>query len=144
MSFSSGVSFEPVSFQPADGTQLSGHQVFRGPVPRAMTGSKIQVSEVHPAASGAPPVDSILIRRDSSGVRAPRDSLGASGSPDSSAVPDSVSLDSLKLSAWLQDLRPSQPQVPIFAGYKYPLFLSSGVIQHTTTIDSSPPASCSV
>ncbi len=132
-----GVSFEPVSFQPADGTQLSGHQVFRGPVPRAMTGSKIQVSEVHPAASGAPPVDSILIRRDSSGVRAPRDSLGASGSPDSSAVPDSVSLDSLKLSAWLQDLRPSQPQVPIFAGYKYPLFLYSGVIQHTTTIDST-------
>ncbi|MCL4539179.1 MAG: cell surface protein SprA, partial [Bacteroidetes bacterium] len=130
-------SFEPVSFQTIDAVQFSGHAVFRGPARQAMTGGGTQKPDVHPTTSGAPPIDSISNRKDSTGVRTPRDSLGTSVSTDSSAVPDSVSLDSLKLSAWLQELRPSQPQAPIFEEYEYPLFLYSGVIQHTTTIDST-------
>ncbi len=50
---------------------------------------------------------------------------------------DTLGLDTLKLSAWLQGLRREQPQAPIFAPYHYPLFLYASGIQHTATIDSA-------
>ena len=67
------------------------------------------------------------------------DTLSRKAGFDSAAVkPDSVrSLDSLKLSAWLNGMRHTQPQAAIFARYQYPLFLYAGVVQHITTIDST-------
>ena len=58
-------------------------------------------------------------------------------SDTTAAKRDTVSLDSMKLSAWLQGMRPSQPQAPVFKRYQYPLFLYSGVINHSATIDST-------
>lgn len=43
----------------------------------------------------------------------------------------------MKLSARLQGMRPSQPQARIFREYQYPLFLYSGVVQYSTTLDST-------
>ena len=63
--------------------------------------------------------DTSLVRTDSSGIKS-----------------DTLSLDSLKLSAWLSGVRHDQPQAQIFPEYRYPLFLYSNVIQQTTTIDT--------
>lgn len=54
-----------------------------------------------------------------------------------SARSDTTSLDSLKLSAWLSELRHTQPQARIFPQYQYPLFLYSSVIQQSATFDST-------
>ncbi len=55
----------------------------------------------------------------------------------SSAVSDTISLDSLKLSAWLSELRHTQPQAYVFPQYQYPLFLYSNVIQQSAAFDST-------
>ncbi len=70
--------------------------------------------------------------------RSPSDTSSANILADTTgAKPDSVSLDSLKLSAWLQYLQTTHPQAPIFEPYHYPLFLKSGVILHSATIDTN-------
>ena len=58
--------------------------------------------------------------------------------PDSSGLkPDTVCLDSMKLSAWLSVLRHDSPQAQIFPEYRYPLFLYTDIIQRTTTLDTT-------
>ncbi len=50
---------------------------------------------------------------------------------------DSISIDSMKLSAWLPGIRHTQPQARIFPEYQYPLFLYSNVMQQSATFDST-------
>ncbi len=86
----------------------------------------------------APRSGPIITARDTSAVVSPTDSLSHKGGIDTlAAKPDSVSLDSMKLSAWLQGIRQSQPQAGIFPEYHYPLFLYSGAVQRSTTIDTN-------
>lgn len=64
--------------------------------------------------------DTTLSRIDSSGMKS-----------------DSISLDSLKLSKWLSEIRHDHPQAQIFQLYRYPLFLYSDIVQRTAAIDST-------
>jgi hypothetical protein len=50
---------------------------------------------------------------------------------------DSISLDSLKLSRWLSEIRHDHPQAEAFPAYRYPLFLYSDIVQRSAVIDST-------
>ncbi len=72
-----------------------------------------------------------------------RDSLSTFNKFDSTAAHadttmlDTLGLDTLKLSAWLQSMRQDHLQAPIFTPYHYPMFLYSNSVQHTAAIDST-------
>ncbi len=78
------------------------------------------------------------VRRDTSGTTSQLSVVDSSGNATKTAQSDSISqADSLKLSAWLQHMRPAHVQAPIFEPYHYPLFLTSSATQYSTLLDTT-------
>lgn len=132
------LSFIPVVYLSADAVAQDSQSTSNGSTRRPETDLPARPDSARPASANASPGEGVLGYKDSTQTTAASDTLHGGGPPDTTAAKqDTVSLDSLKLSAWLQDLRPSQPQARIFEPYHYPLFLYSGVVHHTATIDTS-------
>ncbi|OYV85974.1 MAG: hypothetical protein B7Z63_04700, partial [Ignavibacteriae bacterium 37-53-5] len=124
----------PVLDFPADAITQQEHQPLLDSPVESGKSAAIDTGENMRAPGSGP----ITTTRDTSAVVSPTDSLSHKGGIDTlAAKPDSVSLDSMKLSAWLQGMRQSQPQAGIFPEYQYPLFLYSGAVQRSTTIDTN-------